>query len=552
MVAQAPRKPLRLRTLGLIVGACVLVLAASVGRGSTAAGAGHGTLQGELTLPERERGRRGRHRHDHGDAGRCDMSPGLPELHLSGRRVEDAHGEPAPDPSSTAGSTRARSTTCAASNFESICAVTLTGPSTTINALFLPDPALAVGVTGNGTAVAVSAGVDCESSQGGGDACFYAVTPGSTVTLTPRHLRRVTFVGWSVPECPGTGECRIVIDSQLRSVVATFSPLNLNPVHRGQRHRHRRTDRLSWHLLGRFSHFYRRDPHCVVPGLPRLERGLRGGANVTELHDPPLRRRCRGSLVRGLATPPLIIPPRIPIELEVKKTGDGTGNVTSARSRFSETINCGAGTGCDAFFQQGERAALVADPAAGSAFAGWETPGNLCSSSLTCRFEVMRASRLTARFVRSAQPPPPPPPPQPPPPPPQPPPPPPPPPQRKCSARKVGGPRADRLDGGPPQRRNLRPRRQRPDPWSRRERLPLRRRRERRGERRAGQRRSERRPRSGPAPRRTGTRHDQGRAGARPDLRARRGKGRDSVRPRPGQRARRPERPRFGLRFVRK
>ena len=105
--------------------------------------------------------------------------------------------------------------------------------------------------------------------------------------------------------------------------------------HRGQRHRHRRTDRLSWHLLGRFSHFYRRDPHCVVPGLPRLERGLRGGANVTELHDPPLRRRCRGSLVRGLGDPAADHPAPNPHRARSEEDGGRHGQRRPLRGRGS-------------------------------------------------------------------------------------------------------------------------------------------------------------------------------------------------------------------------
>ena len=132
MVALAPRKPLRLRMLGLIVGACVLVLAASVVRGSTAAGAAHGTLQGELTLA----------RGSEDGAGGTGTITVMPDgvtcpptcLNIPYQEGESKTltGNPSPGsffyrwehvPRVDEGST-----TCAASNFEGICTVTLTGP----------------------------------------------------------------------------------------------------------------------------------------------------------------------------------------------------------------------------------------------------------------------------------------------------------------------------------------------------------------------------------------------------------------------------------------
>ena len=445
LVAVAPGTSLRRRALALFIGVCVVLLAASVVRGSTAAGAGHRTLQGELRIAR-----------GHEDAAVASgtitvMPDGVtcpPACVFTYQEGESKTLTANPDP----GSFFYRwehvqgTSTCAASNFEAICTVTLTGTLTDINAIFLPDPALSVGVTGNGTAVGVSAGVDCESSQGGGDACFYAVTPGSTVTLTPKDVPGSTFVGWSVPECPGTGDCTVVIDSQLRSVVGTFSPMHLKVIVD-------ETNTVNGTVTG--------GPIACPPKLT-CEADFPAFAEVTLTASSDGFVRWHGACQEsgtaqsctirlsgddvvgaefGGAPPPTIVPPRIPVRLEVKKTGDGAGTVTSARSRFSEAIDCGAGTGCDAFFQQGETAALVADPAPGSSFAGWDTPSNLCSTNLNCRFEVMRVSRLDAKFVRNAQPPPPPQ--SPPPRPPQPAQPPP------CSARKMGGPGADRLDGGP-------------------------------------------------------------------------------------------------------
>jgi hypothetical protein len=260
------------------------------------------------------------------------------------------------------------------------------------------------------------------------------------VTFAPINTSVASLVSWSVPECPGTGACTIVVDSQLRSVVATFSPMKLSLKIPG--------NTVSGNVTGSLNCSANCDgdfPAFTEVTLTASSPGFLGwnGACLEAERSPTCTIRLSGDDVvgawfEGSDNPPEIIPPRIPVPLQVKKTGDGAGTVTSTLSRFRETINCGSGTGCDAFFQQGETARLVADPAAGSSFAGWNTPGGLCSSDVNCRFEVMRVSRLGANFVKRAQPQPPPPQPQP-----QPPTPP-----RQCSVRKFGGPRADRLDGG--------------------------------------------------------------------------------------------------------
>jgi RTX calcium-binding nonapeptide repeat (4 copies)/Divergent InlB B-repeat domain len=446
--------PARRRTLGLTVGACVVLLAASAGQSTSPTRAADTIVQQAiLTISI------GSEDGLNGDGTVTVTPPGLTCRPTCSFPYEEGDSRtltanPSPGFFFYRWDRVQGPSTCAASNFEATCTVRLTGTSTDINAIFLPDPTLAVGVTGNiddegnPAAVTVSAGDDCETSQNGGDACYYPVAPGDTVTLTPKNTSAATLVSWSVPECPSPVECRIVIDSQLRSVVATFSPMNLNVKVAGN-------GTVTW----RANQGEPIDcpPTCVARDLPAFAEvtltassaepaGFKGwsGACLEAEKSPDCVIRLSGDDIvgawfEGSDDPPEISPPRIPVRLELKKTGDGAGTVTSTRSRFSETINCGSGTGCDAYFEQGETARLVAEPAAGSAFAGWQTPGGLCSSDVNCRFEVMRVSRLEANFVKRAQPPPP----QPPQPQPQPPAPP-----RHCALRKVGGPRADRLSGG--------------------------------------------------------------------------------------------------------
>jgi hypothetical protein len=298
---------------------------------------------------------------------------------------------------------------CAASNFETSCTLTLTGTTPDVGAVFLPDPTLAIGVTGNNAAVTVSPpGDECATSQKGGEACYYAVKPGDTVTLTPKDVSDSTFVGWSVPECPGTDACRIVIDSQLRSVVATYKPMHLEL--------HVRGGDVNGTVSGGPIKNCANDCEADFPDafeevtLTASSTGFKGwnGACQEETSETCTIRLSGDDVVGAWfdeASPPDVIPPRIPVQVQVKKTGDGQGSVSSARSRLKETIGCGSGSGCDALFQQGETARLVADPAAGSMFAGWKTPGGLCTGDVTCRFEVTRVSKLEANFKRTQPPP---------------------------------------------------------------------------------------------------------------------------------------------------
>jgi hypothetical protein len=340
---------------------------------------------------------------------------------------------------------------CAGSNMETPCTLSLAGATTKVDAVFLPDATLAVGVTGTNAAVTVSPpGEECSTSQDGGEACYYAVKPGDTVTLTPNEVPDSPdskFVGWSVPECPDTGACTIVIDSQLRSVVGTYSPMHLTVKVAGGSVDGKVTggsiDCPEVKCVDDVSTPFAEVTLTASPSGPDF-KGWNGACLEAGYPGGQLSQTCTirltgddivGAWFEG-GEPPNIIPPRIPVKLEVRKTGDGQGTVSSKRTRYGDAINCGSGPGCKAYFQQGETATLVADAAAGSMFAGWKMPGGLCSGGLTCKFEVMPVSRLEARFAKRAQPPPPPPPSGPPPPP------------SACAVRKLGGPRADRLDGG--------------------------------------------------------------------------------------------------------
>ena len=59
------------------------------------------------------------------------------------------------------------------------------------------------------------------------DSCRWGFEQGTVVTLSARPESGKTFVGWSTPDCPGTGSCRLTLGAGITSIVAIFSPLRL-------------------------------------------------------------------------------------------------------------------------------------------------------------------------------------------------------------------------------------------------------------------------------------------------------------------------------------
>jgi trimeric autotransporter adhesin len=343
--------------LVLTVGACVVLLAASVIRGSTAAGAGRSTSpirstegivqqQGTLTIA------RGSEDGAGGSGTITVTPPGVSCPPTCSFLYEEGDtltltGNPSPGSFFYRWDHVQRRSTCAASNFEAICTVRLTGTDTEINAIFLPDPTLAVGVTGNNAAVTVSGGNTCETSQNGGDACYYPAAPGSTVTLTPSTIPGSTFLGWSVPECPDTGDCRIVVDSQLRTVVATYLPTKLSIIKSNAQNGTVRSGELPPKIncdetCSDASADYATLTEVTLTASPAATITFKGwnGVCAPAGTSPTCTVRLSGDDVAGAwfdgpEGAPNIIPPRVPVQLQVKKSGDGAGTVTSTRSRLS-------------------------------------------------------------------------------------------------------------------------------------------------------------------------------------------------------------------------
>lgn len=88
--------------------------------------------------------------------------------------------------------------------------------------------------------------------------------------------------------------------------------------------------------------------------------------------------------------PPSSATPPQTFQLTVKKTGTGTGTVTSAPSG----VNCGSS--CTGTFNASTQVTLTASPSAGSQFNGWS---GACSGTKTCVVTVSSDTSVTANFA---------------------------------------------------------------------------------------------------------------------------------------------------------
>ena len=107
---------------------------------------------------------------------------------------------------------------------------------------------LQVAPRGPGSVAASPSGVDLDDDNApvtepcdqndDDDSCRWGFEQGTAVTLSARPESGRTFVGWSTPDCPGTGSCTLTLGAGVTSIVAIFSPLRLGVKYSGRRERH--------------------------------------------------------------------------------------------------------------------------------------------------------------------------------------------------------------------------------------------------------------------------------------------------------------------------
>jgi hypothetical protein len=249
---------------------------------------------------------------------------------------------------------------------------------------------------------------DCTRNQAQ-RSCEWGYERGTTVTLTatPDSATGRTFAGWSTPDCPGTGTCKVALDDDLTSIVARFTPLRL-----GVRFSNPDAGTASTDPVGAACRAQLNDP------TPDLCREFPAGTRVTVTvsvkapHtfkgwnpgcDPVGPTSCAitvldeatwvGAIFDNDGPPPL--PTTITVQFKLRKRGNGSGSVTASK------LNCGSQ--CAAQYDYGTSLTLTAAPDNGSVFDGWN---GVCAATETrCTVPVGPITAIDARFAHVPAPP---------------------------------------------------------------------------------------------------------------------------------------------------
>jgi hypothetical protein len=267
---------------------------------------------------------------------------------------------------------------------------------------------LQVILTGENGHVAVSAGQDCDivQTRDNGQSCLYSVTAGGQVTLTPGTT--TGFVGWSVFECPGTGDCTITVDSD-RTVVATFTPTSLTVAFEGSDPAETVTSPdglISCPADNCTSGEFPAFDQVTLTASPADSFESWSGACQEAAAQPTCTLLLSGDDVVGAKfkdafEDPQIIPPRQDTLLSVVVEPQGSGAVTSNRSRLSQAIDCGAT--CKAQFEQSESPTLTAAGVKDGTFVGWRGGGRFCTTASKCHFPAFAITSIKAVFKPAAR-----------------------------------------------------------------------------------------------------------------------------------------------------
>lgn len=233
------------------------------------------------------------------------------------------------------------------------------------------------------------------------DACDWTFARGATVVLTATPSGSGTsFVGWSTPDCPGTGQCRLTLDAD-QSVVALFSKLTLRLRLSGNDNGDELVTSepagISCSSDCEFDFDARSTVRLTVSsGSSKLTSfpfgctSVEGNVCTVTMLDDPQTVGVEFNSAGGPGQPDLV-----QVSVRVRKTGDGAGRITATG------LDCGGN--CSAKFKYGklEPFSAVADP--GSLFGGW---GGICASDreLRCTLPIGPITLIRPKFVKDAPP----------------------------------------------------------------------------------------------------------------------------------------------------
>jgi hypothetical protein len=230
--------------------------------------------------------------------------------------------------------------------------------------------------------------------------CAWTFAQGVTVVLTATpNGSDASFAGWSTPDCPGAGPCRLTVDDD-ETVVALFSKLTLHVELSGDKDEELVTSEpagISCPPKCDFDFAARSTVKLTVnPGSSTLTSFPFGCTSVdgklctVTMLDDPQTVGVQFNNSGGPDTPNLV-----EVSVRVRKAGDGAGRVTASG------LDCG-GT-CTVKLKYGKLVPFTVVPDAGSLFGGW---GGICASDkdLKCTLPIGPITLVRPRFVKELPP----------------------------------------------------------------------------------------------------------------------------------------------------
>src|SRR5581483_2542702 len=232
--------------------------------------------------------------------------------------------------------------------------------------------------SGQGTVTSSPGGISC------GSQCSAQFDQGTQVTLSANPAPGSAFAGWSGGGCSGTGTCQVTLESD-QTVTASFVALRTLTVQKQGSGQGTVTSSPQGISCGSTcSAQFAQGTQVTLSANPAPGSAFAGwsggGCSGTGT--------CQVTLNSDQTVSASFVPART---LQVQKQGSGQGTVTSSPGG----INCGSQ--CSAQFADGTQVTLTANPAPGSAFAGWSGGG--CSGTGSCPVTLNSDQTVTASFV---------------------------------------------------------------------------------------------------------------------------------------------------------
>jgi hypothetical protein len=289
-----------------------------------------------------------------------------------------------------------------------VCTLSLNDVANTLDVYFRPRAKLQLWPNGDG-AITVSpppadsrgeaAPATCDrqnSPQAAG--CEFYYLPGTSLTATATVVAPSTFIGWSAHVCPGTGGCAITLSRDLTSLVARFTPLEVN---------------VSLSGSGTGS-IVSEPPGITCPGSCSAPFPAGSVVTLVAAPDPASTflhwmfgcaasasdpRRCtltatnRANFVAVAFGEPGVIfaPATLNVLFDVSREGRGAVK--------GDRLDCG-GT-CEQRYAFGTREELLARPAAGWRFTQWN---GACGAAAACTLYIGPVTSVSAKFTENLAP----------------------------------------------------------------------------------------------------------------------------------------------------